>query len=56
MIDVFLFIVSIIVVIRTVGYGFWTLSDNNISGSIFIFLLALITSLLSVYLLISGRT
>lgn len=54
--DIFVFIVAILIVIRTFGYGLWTISSKNIPGGIFILALSLITAGLSAYLLIFDRT
>lgn len=54
--DIFVFIVAILIVIRTFGYGLWTISSKNISGGIFILALSLLTAGLSAYLLIFDRT
>lgn len=56
MIDIILFIVSILIVIRTQCYGFWTLGEKNILGGIFIILLSALTAVLSAYLLVFNST
>lgn len=54
--DLFVFLVAIIISIRTFGYGLWTMSQKNILGGIFIFLLSATVIGLSAYLLILDRT
>ena len=56
MIDVFIFILTAIIVIRTLSYAFWVFSSKNGIGGIFVVLLSLITFALGVYLLILDRT
>ena len=54
--DIFVFLVSLIVVIRTLGYGFWVLSSKNVIGGIFVLLISTFTIFLSAYLLFFDRT
>lgn len=54
--DIFVFLVAILIVIRTFGYGASTISSKNISGGIFVFLVSAITAWLAFYLLILDRT
>ena len=54
--DIFVFLVALFIVIRTFGYGIWTLSSKNILGGIFIFLISALTLGLSAYLLFFDRT
>ncbi len=54
--DIFVFLISILIVIRTFGYGLWTLSSKNILGGLFILTISLLTVGLSAYLLIFDRT
>ena len=54
--DIFVFLVTILIVIRTFGYGLWTLSSKNIQGGLFILLISAITAGLSAYLLFFDRT
>ena len=56
MIDIFVFILTSIIVIRTLSYGFWVFSSKNIVGGLFVFLVCGITFALSIYLLILDRT
>lgn len=56
MADIFVFLLAILIVIRTFGYGLWTLSSKNISGGLFILLISALTAGLSAYLLIFDRT
>ena len=54
--DIFVFLITLFIVIRTFGYGLWTIGAKNISGGLFIFLLSALTIGLSAYLLIFDRT
>ena len=54
--DIFVFLVTLFIVIRTFGYGFWTLSSKNVLGGLFIFLISTLTIGLSAYLLFFDRT
>lgn len=56
MIDVFVFILTSVIVIRTLGFGVWVFSSKNAPGGIFVVLLSAITLALSVCLLILDRT
>lgn len=56
MADIFVFLLTILIVVRTFGYGLWTLSSKNILGGLFILALSALTVGLSVYLLIFDRT
>lgn len=54
--DIFVFLVTLFIVIRTFGYGIWTISSKNILGGIFIISISLLTVSLSAYLLFFDRT
>jgi len=54
--DILVFIVTVIIAIRTFGYGIWTVSEKNILGGMFVFILSAILVALSTYLLILDRT
>ena len=54
--DIFVFIVTILIVIRTFGYGLWTISSKNIPGGLFILLISALTAGLCSYLLFFDRT
>ena len=54
--DILLFLIAIIVSIRTFSYGIWTFSNKNPVGGIFIFLLSASIIALSSYLLFFNRT
>lgn len=54
MTDFFVFIISASVVIKTIQYGIWTLSEKNIMGGIFVILLSVSTLSLGAYLLLFG--
>lgn len=54
--DIFVFLICVIIAIRTFGYGLWTISSKNIPGGFFIILVSAITVGLSAYLLILDRT
>lgn len=54
--DIFVFVVTLLIVIRTFGYGLWTLSSKNILGGIFILLISALTVGLCTYLLFLDRT
>jgi len=54
--DIFVFLVSLIISIRTYGYGIWTLKSKNVLGGLFILFLSTLTVTLSAYLLFFDRT
>lgn len=54
--DIFVFLVTLVIVIRTFGYGIWTLSAKNILGGLFIMFISALTIGLSAYLLFFDRT
>ena len=56
MADYLVFFPVVLIAIRTFGYGIFTISEKNVLGGIFIILLSLFVTGLSVYLLIFDRT
>ncbi len=56
MIDIFVFLLVLIVILRTMMYGIWTLKGKNILGGSFIMLLSSGTAVLAAYLLFRGST
>ncbi len=54
--DIFVFLVSLFIVIRTLGYGIWTISSKNVLGGLFVIFVSLLTVGLSIYLLFFDRT
>lgn len=54
MTDFFVFVISASVVIKTIQYGIWTLTEKNIAGGIFIIILSASTLSLGAYLLLFG--
>ncbi len=56
MADTLLFLVALVVSIRTFSYGLWTLSNRNTLGGIFVFLLSASVIALASYLLFFNRT
>lgn len=54
MTDVFVFALVAIVSSKTIQYGFWTITQKNITGGIFVFLLSVSVLILGAYLLLFG--
>ena len=54
--DIFVFLLTILIAIRTFGYGVWTVSSKNVSGGLFVLFLSALTAGLSAYLLFFDRT
>ena len=54
--NIFVFLLIIIIVIRTLLYGFWTLKGKNITGGIFVILLSSLTAGYVAYLMFRGGT
>ncbi len=54
--NIFVFILILIIVVRTLLYGFWTLKGKNIAGGIFVILLSSVTAGYAAYLMFRGGT
>lgn len=54
--NIFILILILIIVIRTMLYGFFTLKEKNITGGIFVILLSFTTAGYAAYLMFRGGT
>lgn len=56
MIDILLLVICIVIAVRTMGYGIWTLSEKNICGGVFVLILSVSLTVLSSYLMFFDKT
>lgn len=53
--DILVFLIALMISLRSFGYGLWLFSGKNISGGIFVLLLSSLVTALSSYLFLFNK-